>query len=133
MVASLKLSRERLVICKLMLRMIHLSNDAGGTDWIGSGSDDVLLLAGIYVCQAENKPVKAAKLSQFVHMPRATVVRKLQEMQRLGFVELSPEGHALLRLDAFNNPLVVRAVELITQAIKRAAAELSKMDSQTVA
>ncbi len=127
------LETQRLIICKLMLRLIHESTDAGGAKWRGSAADDVLLLAGIYIGHAEGRPMKATKLAEYVHMPRPTVVRKLQEMQRLGFIELAHDGSARCRVDVFNSEPVLAAVNRLTQAIQKAAAELSKMDNMDVA
>lgn len=53
----------------------------------GSRVGLLLIGAAVYVGTIEGKPMTASKLADFVGMPRATVIRRLGRLRRLGIVD----------------------------------------------
>jgi hypothetical protein len=105
-----------------------------GTDFDASASE-VLLGAALFVGQAEGRPMTAAKAAAYIGMPRATAVRKLNEMKAAGVADVTPDGrHWRLVFDA-NGERTKRTADLIEEkarAIHKAALELSKMDAKLI-
>lgn len=133
MPARIKKAKPRLVISRLAMKLIQLVDVSfTKTGKFGSSADDVMLLLGIYIGQAEGRPMTAGKLAEYVGIPRATVIRKTREMQERGWLDQS-EGAALtVPLHRLNSPDVMQSVEDATSAIIKAAADLSKLDANPV-
>jgi hypothetical protein len=53
----------------------------------GAGVADTLLCAAVYLGMIENREMNASKLADYVGLPRSTVLRRLEELERLGRVE----------------------------------------------
>jgi hypothetical protein len=53
----------------------------------GAGAADTLLCAAIYLGTIEERQMNASKLSDYVGLPRSTVQRRLEELERSGRVE----------------------------------------------
>jgi hypothetical protein len=132
-----RVQRRGAITARLTIDLIRANIVAykEGTDFDASASE-VLLGAALFVGQAEGKPMTAAKAAAYIGMPRATAVRKLQEMKVGGVAEVSPDGrHWRLTFDA-TSERAKRTAELIEEkasAIQKAAAKLSKMDTPPVA
>jgi len=98
----------------------------------GSRADDLVLCCAIFVGEAEGKPMTAAKLADYAGIPRPTVARKLREMIGTGVITLSAGGQVRVdqRVDlSAVAESIVRGVHLV----RRAAADLSKMDIDAIA
>lgn len=129
MPARIKLSKQRLLMARMVMEMVRVvAIEYIGTELYGSASADVLLLVAAYIGQAERRPMTANKLASFVGMPRATVVRKLREMQTAGLIEVSGDGTATLPIDKLNEARMVAGIEAAARSIHRSATELSKLD-----
>lgn len=93
-----------------------------------SCSDDLLLVAAIFIGQAEKRPMNPSKLSDFAGMPRPTVIRKLKSLETIGVLEVH-EGAYKVRPVKANGNSQLAAVRLSHKLIVTAAAKLSKMDT----
>lgn len=98
-------------------------------DKFGSCGDELILTAAIYIGQAEGRPMTASKLADYSGIPRPTVVRKLQRLQKRGIVQMTGDRSALLSLTSINEKSFHDAISAAGMRIRNAAAELSKMDS----
>jgi DNA-binding transcriptional ArsR family regulator len=134
MPSRIKFVKYRLILARLVISLTRTaSTEYVGTERVGSQADDVLLLAAVFIGQAEGKPMTAHKLSDFIGMPRPTVVRKLRELQTAGLVELDSESAAKLIVAKLNSPALIQATYDMSQAVHKAAAELSKLDREAIA
>lgn len=91
---------------------------------------DVLLFMAIYIGHAEMRPMSAHKIAQYLGMPRATAVRRLEEMRDCGFVQKLPGGLWCIDLDAVGSrSRLVKMLGDNLAHIHMAASKLTKMDS----
>jgi DNA-binding transcriptional ArsR family regulator len=133
MPSRIKLAKQRRVIALLMLELLKLPTQMHlGTGNYGSKCDDVLLMCAILIGQIEKRPMTAGKLADYAGLPRPTVVRKLREFERAGMVEMV-NGAAVGVIDHLNPNGIEDTIESLIRSIKRAAVELSKMDSTSIA
>src|SRR3569833_117560 len=67
-------------------------------------ADHSLLLIGsaIMVGHAENKPMSATKIAQYIGLPRSTVIRKLNEFQGAGVISRHGNVYLLSKQRAQN-------------------------------
>lgn len=98
----------------------------------GASADQVLLVGAVFVGQAEGRPMNASKLSEYVGMPRATVIRKLGSLSRRGVIERDGGGYVLSKetlLNERSKDAMVRARKCLVDT----AAKLSRLDTLAIA
>lgn len=133
MPARIKMAKERRIIARLMIDLLKLPAEAHlKTRHYSSRCDDVMLMCAILIGQVERKPMTAAKLADYAGMPRPTVIRKLRQFERAGMVELS-DGMPVGVPTHMNPANIEQTIRSLVQSIKRAAAELSKLDNKDIA
>lgn len=134
MPARIKRAKERIVLSRLTLKLTQLVDVSfTKTGKFGSSADDVMLLLAVFIGQAEARPMTPGKLAEYVGIPRATVIRKTRLMQQNGWLEAGRDGALTVPVALLNTPDVMQSVEDAAHAIRKAAAELSKMDGKPVA
>jgi DNA-binding HxlR family transcriptional regulator len=123
------LARERMLLCRLYLGLIRSINDDYGLDFAAQGDSSSSRVVGIYVFLRTLmcSPVHASQIARALKLPRATVLRRLQEMLKLGYIERV--GNAYRVTEKVNIPdleeRLQRRVEMITETAKRLS-ELKK-------
>lgn len=134
MPARIRFLKERLVMSRLMLKLVQVvAFSYVGSALFGSEAGDVLLLVAIFVGQAERRPMTAAKLAEYVGIPRPTVVRRLRALQEAGLIHLDASGAATCDIARLNTAAMDDATQQAIRAVHNAAAELSKMDAKGIA
>ncbi|WP_155755013.1 helix-turn-helix domain-containing protein [Burkholderia pseudomultivorans] len=91
----------------------------------GSRADELVLLAAVFVGQAEGRPMNASKLAAYAGIPRPTVIRKLQALARRGVLERIDGGLYALPARVVNSAAVLRAADASRKRIRRAAAAIA--------
>ena len=84
-------------------------------------ADHSLLLIGsaIMVGHAENKPMSATKIAQYIGLPRSTVIRKLNQFQRNGVIARHGNVYLLSKERALNQArYVTEAMRIFRTAEK---------------
>jgi DNA-binding IclR family transcriptional regulator len=86
---------------------------------------------GIYVFfrTAMCSPVNAAKIAHVVKMPRSTVLRRLQELMRYGYVERV--GNAYRITDKINIPSLKNRLQRRIEMIIETASKLSELNASS--
>jgi IclR helix-turn-helix domain len=120
---------ERLVLTRLTIdvsRRVHktyLPNERFGT-----ALDLMVVGFAVFIGQAEQRPMTAVKIAAWLEMPRSTVLRKLDQLQRLGIVER--RGHAYyMPMEKLNGEPADRCISDCSRMIQKAGTKLSKMDT----
>jgi hypothetical protein len=127
----IELARERMLLCRLYLGIIRSLNDDYGTAF-GSHSDSSTFRAiGIYVFlrTVMCSPVRATTIANALKLPRVTVLRRLQEMVKHGYVERV--GNAYRVTDKVNIPDLKQKLQRRIDMIMETAKELSKLETST--
>lgn len=89
----IKSAVDRVVLCKLLMGLTReVSVTYLGEANYGPWASDVILTCGVFVGQAEGKPLSVSALARFVGMPRPSVYRKLKEMEKKGLAKVTGTG-----------------------------------------
>jgi DNA-binding MarR family transcriptional regulator len=129
----IELARERMLMCRLYLGLIRSVNEDYGAAF-GSPSDSATVRTiGIYVFLRTLmcSPVSAGKIATSLKLPRVTVVRRLQEMVKYGYIERV--GNAYRVTDKVNIPDLKNRLQRRIDMIVETAKKLSELERQPTA
>jgi hypothetical protein len=120
----IKMPRERFLLCRLYLGLIQsMTEDYFEND--GRSDSSSLRVVGIYLLLHTMmcSPVTVNKAARALKLPRLIVLRRLQELIKLGYVERV--GNAYVATDKVNLPdlqrKVRRRIDLIADCARRLA------------
>ena len=90
----IELARERMLMCRLYLGLIRSINEDYGAAFAAQSDSTAVRTIGMYVFlrTVMCSPVGASKIASALKLPRVTVVRRLQEMVKQGYVERLGNG-----------------------------------------
>jgi CRP-like cAMP-binding protein len=124
--STLRLARYTASMTMLScLRAIALARFKGE---LGPHLMSILLVMVLFIGQHEKRPFTAAKLAQYVRIPRPTVTRRLEQMVADGIIERRGT-HYYVRDDYLDGPEAVGVVRELAQIIISACNQLPKMDN----
>ena len=124
----IELARERMVLSRLYLGLIQTMNDDYGAEFAKHSDSATYRTIGIYVFlrTVMCSPVRASTIAQVLKIPRATVLRRLNDMEKLGYVE--HVGNAYRMTDKVNIPDLRHKLKQRIDMIVATARELSKLE-----
>jgi predicted transcriptional regulator len=124
-------ARERMLMCRLYLGLMRSLSDDYGAAFAAHRDSASFRAIGIYVFlrTVMCSPVHASTIARSLKLPRVTVLRRLQEMVKHGYVERV--GNAYRVTDKVNIPdlqeKLQRRIDMITETAKK----LSELHSST--
>src|SRR6516225_12149891 len=123
----IELARERMLLSRLYLGLIQTMNDDYGAEFEKHNDSAIYRTIGIYVFLRTVlcSPVRASTIAQVLKIPRVTVLRRLNDMVKLGYVE--QVGNAYRMTDKVNIPDLKEKLQQRIDMILTTAAELSKL------
>jgi hypothetical protein len=123
----IELARERMLLCRLYLGLIRSINEDYGASFAGQNDSSTFRTIGIYVFlrTVMCSPVGASKIASALKLPRVTVVRRLQEMVKQGYVERL--GNAYVVTDKVNIPDLKNRLQQRIDMIVETAKKLSEL------
>ena len=123
----IELARERMLLCRLYLGLIRSINEDYGASFAGQNDSSTFRTIGIYVFlrTVMCSPVGASKIASALKLPRVTVVRRLQEMVKQGYVERL--GNAYVVTDKVNIPDLKNRLQRRIDMIMETAKKLSEV------
>jgi DNA-binding MarR family transcriptional regulator len=123
----IKLARERMLMSRLYLGLIRGINDDYGAEFAADSDSCTVRTIGIYVFlrTVMCSPVRASTIAQTLKLPRTTVIRRLQDMVKHGYVERV--GNAYRVTDKVNIPELQDKLQRRIDMIIETARELSKL------
>ena len=125
-------ARERMLICRLYLGLLRTVTDDYGAEFAVHSDSLAYRTIGIYVFlrTVTCSPVRASQVAHALKLPRAAVLRRLQELVKHGYVERV--GNAYRVTDKVNIPdlqnKLQRRIDMVTETAKRLS-ELSTSPS----
>jgi DNA-binding MarR family transcriptional regulator len=125
----IKQARERMLMCRLYLGLIRSLNDDYGAEFAAHSDSSTVRTIGIYVFlrTVMCSPVRASTIAQALKLPRVTVLRRLQDMVKHGYVERV--GNAYRVTDKVNIPDLQDKLQRRMDMILATAQELSKLNT----
>jgi biotin operon repressor len=123
----IELARERMLMCRLYMGLIRSVNEDYGTAFTVHNDSSTFRMIGIYVFlrTVMCSPVSANKIANSLKLPRVTVVRRLQEMVKHGYVERV--GNAYRVTDKVNIPDLKNKLQRRIDMIVETARKLSEL------
>ena len=123
----IEFARERMLLSRLYLGLIQTMNDDYGAEFAKHSDSATYRTIGIYVFlrTVTCSPVRASTIAQVLKIPRVTVLRRLNDMVKLGYVE--QVGNAYRMTDKVNIPDLKEKLQQRIDMILTTAAELSKL------
>src|SRR5262245_59539051 len=125
--ARIEMARERMLLSRLYLGLIRSINDDYGADFVKQNDSATFRTIGIYLFlrTAMCSPVRASTVAQVLKLPRATVLRRIEEMIKQGYVERI--GNAYRVTDKVNIPDLQQRLQQRIDMILETARELSRL------
>ena len=116
-----------MLLSRLYLGLIQTMNDDYGAEFAKHNDSAIYRTIGIYVFLRTVlcSPVRASTIAQVLKIPRVTVLRRLNDMVKLGYVE--QVGNAYRMTDKVNIPDLKEKLQQRIDMILTTAAELSKL------
>lgn len=123
----IELARERMLLSRLYLGLIQSMNDDYGTEFAGHSDSATFRTIGIYVFlrTVMCSPARASTIAHALKLPRSLVLRRLNDMVRLGYVERV--GNAYRVTDKVNIPDLRQKLQQRVDMILHTARELAKL------
>jgi hypothetical protein len=121
--SRIELARERMLISRLYLGLLRTITDDYGTEFAAQSDSLTYRTIGIYVFlrTVMCSPVRASQIAHALKLPRATVLRRLQELVKDRYVERV--GNAYRVTDKVNIPdlrnKLQRRIDMVTETAKR--------------
>jgi hypothetical protein len=121
--SRIELARERILISRLYLGLLRTITDDYGTEFAAQSDSLTYRTIGIYVFlrTVMCSPVRASQIAHALKLPRATVLRRLQELVKDRYVERV--GNAYRVTDKVNIPdlrnKLQRRIDMVTETAKR--------------
>jgi DNA-binding MarR family transcriptional regulator len=127
----IELARERMLMCRLYLGLIQTISDDYGAEFVAPSDSSTLRTVGIYVFlrTVMCSPVSAGKIAHALKLPRVTVLRRLQDLAKQGYVERV--GNAYRVTDKVNIPDLQRKLQRRIDLIVDTAKRLSELGAST--
>jgi DNA-binding MarR family transcriptional regulator len=119
----IELAKERMLICQLYLGLLRTITDDYGAEFASHSDSLAYRTIGIYVFlrTVMCSPVRASQIAHALKLPRISVVRRLEEMIKHGYVERV--GNAYRVTDKVNIPelqgKLQRRIDMVTKTAKR--------------
>jgi hypothetical protein len=121
--SRIELARERMLISRLYLGLLRTITDDYGTEFAAQSDSLTYRTIGIYVFlrTVMCSPVRASQIAHALKLPRAMVLRRLQELVKDRYVERV--GNAYRVTDKVNIPdlrsKLQRRIDMVTETAKR--------------
>jgi DNA-binding MarR family transcriptional regulator len=127
------LARERMLMSRLYLGLIRSLNDDYGTEFAAHSDSASFRAIGIYVFlrTAMCAPAPAGTIARALKLPRTTVLRRLQDMVKQGYVERV--GNAYRVTDKVNIPDLQKRLERRIAMITQTAQKLAELNASRAA
>jgi DNA-binding MarR family transcriptional regulator len=125
--SRIALARERMLICRLYVGLLQTITDDYGAEFAAHSDSLAYRTIGIYVFlrTVMCSPARASQIAHALRLPRAAVLRRLQELVKHGYVERV--GNAYRVTDKVNIPdlqnKLQRRINMVTDTAKKLGAE----------
>jgi DNA-binding MarR family transcriptional regulator len=121
--SRIALARERMLVSRLYVGLLQTITDDYGADFAAHSDSVAYRTIGIYVFlrTVMCSPARASQISHALRLPRAAVLRRLQDLVKDGFVERV--GNAYRVTDKVNIPdlqdKLRRRIHMITETAQK--------------
>jgi predicted transcriptional regulator len=121
--SRITLARERMLICRLYVGLLQTITDDYGAEFAAHIDSLTYRTIGVYVFlrTVMCSPARASQIAHALRLPRAAVLRRLQELVKHGYVERV--GNAYRVTEKVNIPdlqsKLQRRIDMVTETAKK--------------
>ena len=127
---KIKEARQRLVLCRLMIgimRTVH-GTYAPVTEPFGTRLETLFVGLCVAIGDIDGKPFSVAKIAAYMRVPRTTVIRRLDRLQRWGLIDR--RGRRYYMDEKMLNSLIgMRSYQQVLRFLSKATEELTVLDT----
>jgi len=127
---GIKQAQQRLVLCRLMIdimRSLHVAY-APEAEPFGSRLENFFVGLCVALGDFEEKPFSVTKIAAYMSVPRTTVMRRLDQLQRWGLVYRQGR-HYHMEQRALNSLMGMRSYHHIRGLLRKTSEELTDLDT----
>jgi len=126
---KIKNARQRLVLCRLMIDIMRTVHGAyaPNTERFGARLETFFIGLCVALGDMEDKPLSVAKISGYMGVPRTTVIRRLNQLQKWGLI-YSRRRRYYTREKTLNSLLGMRSYQEVRRILSKATQELIVLD-----
>jgi len=119
-----------LVLCRLMIDIMRTVHGAYApvTESFGTRLETFFIGLCVAVGDMEGKPFSVAKIASYMRVPRTTVIRRLDQLQRWGLIDRQGR-HYYLYEKTLNSLIGMRSYQQVRRLLSKATEELSVLDT----
>jgi hypothetical protein len=127
---KIKNGPQRLVLCRLMIDIMRTVHGTYAPDSARFGTRLETFFIGLCVAigDIEGKPFSVTKIAAYMGVPRTTVIRRLDQLQRWGLI-----GHRhrryYIRKMTLNSFIGMRSYQQVRSILSKATEELTFLDT----
>jgi CRP-like cAMP-binding protein len=127
---KIKNARQRLVLCRLMIdlmRTVH-GTYAPVSEPFGTRLETFFVGLCVAIGDIDRKPFSVAKIAAYMRVPRTTVIRRLDRLQRWGLIDR--RGRRYYMDEKMLNSLIgMRSYQQVRRFLSKATEELTVLDT----
>ena len=127
---KIKYAPQRLVLCRLMIdimRTVHSAYAPAG-ERFGTRLETFFIGLCVALGDIEGKPLSMAKITAYMRVPRTTVIRRLDRLQRWGLVERQGRYY-YIHEKTLNSFIGMRSYQQVRHILSKATEELIVLDT----
>jgi hypothetical protein len=126
----IKKSRQRLVLCRLMIDLMRTVHGAYApvSQPFGTRLETFFVALCIAMGDIDGKPFSVAKIAAYMRVPRTTVIRRLARLQSWGLVDRRGR-HYYLHEKTLNSLIGMRSYQQSRRILSKATEELTVLDT----
>jgi hypothetical protein len=126
----IKKSRQRLVLCRLMIDLMRTLHGAYApvSQPFGTRLETFFVALCIAMGDIDGKPFSVAKIAAYMRVPRTTVIRRLARLQSWGLVDRRGR-HYYLHEKTLNSLIGMRSYQQSRRILSKATQELTVLDT----
>ena len=127
---KIKNARQRLVLCRVMIDIMRTVHGAYAPDTERFGTRLETFFIGLCVAigDIEGKPLSVAKITAYMGVPRTTVIRRLNQLQKWGLIDRRGRRY-YTREKTLNSLIGLRSYQQVRHILSKATEELTVLDT----
>lgn len=127
---KIKKARQRLVLCRLMIDIMRTAHGtyAPVSEPFGTRLETFFVGLCVAIGDIEGKPFSVAKIAAYMCVPRTTVMRRLDRLQRWGLIDRRGR-HYYMHQKTLNSLIGMRSYQQVRRFLSKATEELTVLDT----
>jgi hypothetical protein len=127
---EVKKARQRLVLCRLMIDMMRTVHGAyaPANEPFGTRLETFFIALCVALGDIDGRPFSVAKIAAYMRVPRTTVMRRLDRLERWGLIDRQNRRY-YIHVKTLNSFIGMRSYEQNRRILSKAIQELTILDT----